>query len=160
PAGTGVNRSLTIGLGLMTYAGWSSVPDETIYTTYISKISAFAVWLLTQGYRVRLLIGEVTDQRAVADLMANVSKELGATVSDRVLAETPRSLHDLMHQISTVDAVVATRFHNVLCALKVGKPTISLGYARKNDVLMEAMGLGEFCQHIEQLDVDLLIQQF
>ena len=45
-------------------------------------------------------------------------------------------------------------------ALKLGKPTISVGYAAKNDALLADMGLEKFCQHIERLDVDLLIQQF
>jgi polysaccharide pyruvyl transferase WcaK-like protein len=40
------------------------------------------------------------------------------------------------------------------------RPTISLGYARKNDVLMEEMGLGEYCQHIETFDVETLVAQF
>jgi polysaccharide pyruvyl transferase WcaK-like protein len=74
--------------------------------------------------------------------------------------DAPNSLNDLMNQIAGVDAVVATRFHNVLCSLKVGKPTISVGYAKKNDLLMESMGLGEFCQHIERLDVGVLKHQF
>ena len=70
------------------------------------------------------------------------------------------SLHDLMRQIATTDVVVATRYHNVVCALKLGKPTVSVGYAEKNDALMAEMGLGSFCQHVERLDLDLLIEQF
>jgi polysaccharide pyruvyl transferase WcaK-like protein len=41
----------------------------------------------------------------------------------------------------------------------MGKPTISIGYAEKNDVLLAEMGLAEFCQHIERLDVELLKTQ-
>ena len=74
--------------------------------------------------------------------------------------ESMSSLHDLMRQIAETDVVVATRYHNVVCALKLGKPTVSLGYAEKNDVLMAEMGLGRFCQHVERLDLDLLIEQF
>jgi polysaccharide pyruvyl transferase WcaK-like protein len=64
-----------------------------------------------------------------------------------------------MRQIAETDLVVATRFHNIVCALKLGKPAISIGYAAKNDALMAEMGLGEFCQHIESFDVDVLIEQ-
>ena len=56
--------------------------------------------------------------------------------------------------------IVATRYHNIVCALRLGKPLVSLGYAEKNDVLMTEMGVGRFCQHIERLDLDLLIEQF
>ncbi len=70
------------------------------------------------------------------------------------------TLHDIMKQLAAADAVVATRYHNVVCALKLGRPTLSIGYATKNDELMAEMGLADFCQHIEQLDVDQLIAQF
>ena len=56
--------------------------------------------------------------------------------------------------------VVATRFHNVMCALKLGKPVISIGYAPKNVALMTDMELSEFCQNASTLDVDLLTKQF
>ena len=41
-----------------------------------------------------------------------------------------------MRAMAPVGTVVATRYHNVICALKLGKPTISIGYAAKNDALM------------------------
>ncbi len=56
--------------------------------------------------------------------------------------------------------VVATRYHNVLCALKLAKPTLSTGYAAKNVVLMTDMGLSEYCQFVNALDVSRLIEQF
>lgn len=152
-------KQLTIGLGVMAYYGWSA-GDETVYATYISKISTFAIWLLNSGYRIRLLVGEPTDLCAVDDLQKAVSKQIGSLPEGTLVTEEQHSLHDIMAQIASVDAVVATRFHNVLCALKVGKPTISLGYAEKNDVMMVAMGLGAFCQHVERMDVDKLKAQF
>ena len=65
-----------------------------------------------------------------------------------------------MQQLASVDTVVATRYHNVLCALKLAKPTLSIGYAPKFDALMAEMGLAEFCQSARSLDVDRLIKQF
>jgi polysaccharide pyruvyl transferase WcaK-like protein len=76
------------------------------------------------------------------------------------MAETASSFHDVMSQIANTDVVVATRYHNVVCALMLGKPTISIAYAKKNDVLLAEMNLAEFCQHIEDLDVDLIVNQF
>ena len=55
---------------------------------------------------------------------------------------------------------MATRFHNLVCALKLAIPTVSIGYAVKHDALMADMGLSEFCQHVKSLDVDQLIEQF
>jgi polysaccharide pyruvyl transferase WcaK-like protein len=58
------------------------------------------------------------------------------------------------------DIVVATRYHNVICALMLSKPTISVGYGEKNAVLMAGSGLGEYCQSVDSLDVERLITQF
>jgi polysaccharide pyruvyl transferase WcaK-like protein len=92
--------------------------------------------------------------------MRAVAAEGRIVPPERLVAEPILSLHDVMRQIALTDIVVATRFHNVVCALKLGRPTISIGYADKNDALLADMGLGDFCQHIESLDVDLLIKQF
>ena len=59
-----------------------------------------------------------------------------------------------MAQVVDLDAVVASRFHNVLCALKCGVPTIAVGYGEKHRVLMERFGVGRFTHDIRTLDVD------
>ena len=56
--------------------------------------------------------------------------------------------------------IVATRYHNVICALMLSKPTISIGYGEKNAVLMADTGLAEYCQAADSLDVGRLIEQF
>ena len=56
--------------------------------------------------------------------------------------------------------MVACRYHNVLYALKMARPTISLGYAAKHDALMAEMGMSEFSQPVRSLDVARLIEQF
>jgi polysaccharide pyruvyl transferase WcaK-like protein len=56
--------------------------------------------------------------------------------------------------------VVAIRYHNVLCALKLSKPTISIGYSPKHDVLMAEMGLAGFCQDVSTLDIGELTTMF
>jgi polysaccharide pyruvyl transferase WcaK-like protein len=105
-------------------------------------------------------MGDTNDERAVGDVLANVAIARPDLPDGRLLFDPMSSLHDLMGQIAQTDLVVATRFHNIVCALKLGKPTISIGYADKNDALMAEMGLGSFCQHIERLDLRWLIEQF
>lgn len=151
---------LTIGIGVMAYNGWKGgAANKDIYSEYMGKLARFAIWLLNSGHQIRILIGDLEDHSAVEDLSRAIVRETGRRAEEFV-AKDPQSLKDVMEEMSRLDAIVATRFHNIVCALKVGKPTISLGYARKNDVLMEAMGLGEFCQHIESFDVELLMRQF
>jgi polysaccharide pyruvyl transferase WcaK-like protein len=57
-------------------------------------------------------------------------------------------------------SVVAIRFHNVLAALKLGKPTIAISYSPKHDALMAEMGLSGFCQPVNPFDAELLVRRF
>jgi polysaccharide pyruvyl transferase WcaK-like protein len=156
------NERLVVGVGVMTYQGWrnDAVSGAAIYQAYLEKLTTFVLWLLDDGRAVRILMGDAADLRAVDDLLANVSAARPGLARDRLVFDPVSSLHDLMRQIAETDVVVATRYHNVVCALKLGKPTVSIGYAEKNDVLMAEMGLGRFCQHVERLNLDLLIEQF
>jgi polysaccharide pyruvyl transferase WcaK-like protein len=70
------------------------------------------------------------------------------------------TLDELTYEMARVEAVVASRYHNVLVAVKLGKPTVGVGYAAKSDALMAEMGLAEFCQSMRDLDVDRLVKQF
>ena len=153
---------LTVGVGVMTYQGWRNDASRNaeIYAAYREKITDFVLWLLDRGHVVCILMGDQSDRRAAADVLAKVAAAKPDLPRDRLRAEPISSLHDLMRQVAETDVVVATRFHNVVCALKLGKPTVSISYAEKNDALMAEMGLGRFCQHVERLDVDLLIEQF
>ncbi|CAH2605548.1 PS_pyruv_trans domain-containing protein (plasmid) [Rhodovastum atsumiense] len=158
PDGTG----LVVGVGVMAYYGWANNAGtgESIYQTYIGKVAQFVCWLLESGHRVRLLMGETADARAVGDVLRSVASLQSGFTEGRISAEPATSLRDVMSQVAATDIVVATRFHNVVCALKLGKPTLSLSYARKNDVLLAEMGLGTFCQPVEDIDLDRLKAQF
>ena len=57
-----------------------------------------------------------------------------------------------MEQLDEVETVVATRFHTVLCALRLGKSTLAVGYAAKFDALMAEMGLAEFSLPAKSID--------
>jgi len=161
-ASTISKRRLTVGLGVMSYYGWYGYRDagKAIYRTYIQKITEFAIYLIDSDCDVKFLTGELSDVAAAEDICGEVRARRPQVAETRLNVEPAHSLHDLMHQIAMTDLVVATRFHNIVCSLKMGKPTISIGYAKKNDVLMQSVGLGDFCQHVEQLDIENLIVQF
>ncbi|MFT3731430.1 MAG: polysaccharide pyruvyl transferase family protein [Hyphomicrobium sp.] len=154
------NRVPVIGIGLMDYRGWYCI-DEKIYETYIEKVSTFAIWLLDNGYNVRLLTGQASDQIAIDDTIKAIERQRPQFVqNERIIAEYAVSLDSLMRQTMTTDIAVVTRFHNVVCAIKVGVPVIATGYSGKHLHLLEGAGLGEYFQDVESLDVDLLINQF
>jgi polysaccharide pyruvyl transferase WcaK-like protein len=119
-------------------------------------------WLLDGGRTVRLFVGDAngSDEAVVQDILADLRVSRPGLEPGRVLAEQVRTFAELTRVVRPAGLVVATRFHNVICAVRLGKPTISLGYAAKHRALMADMGLGEFCQDLDALDADLLIKQF
>lgn len=151
-----------VGIGVMAYYGWNRPAEEgaAIYQAYVNKLGQFAIWLVEHHYVIRLLIGQSHDQQAIADLKTYIEEHYGVPSPGQIISEPIHTIEELFDQLNATDLVVATRFHNVLCALMLNKPVVSLGYAQKNDVLMTEMGLGRYCQQIETFTVEQLIQQF
>jgi len=149
-----------IGLGVMAYYGGDEdrARSEQIHHGYVTKMQEFVRWLLDNGRHVRLFTGDRVDELVVAEILADVRAQR-PEVSSHVITEPVRTLPDLMTQMSTVDIVVATRYHNVVSALRLAKPTIAVGYSAKNEAIMQDMGQAGFCQQVGTLDVALLQEQ-
>ena len=152
----------TVGVGVMTYRGTDDDRDraEEVFDEYVAKMTRFVHWLVDNGHRVRLLTGDHEDELVSSAILADVRENRPDLDPSWVVEDPPKSLDDVMEQMAALDTIVATRFHNVVCALMLSKPTVSIGYAAKNDVLMADMGLAEFCQNIRSLDVDRLMAQY
>jgi len=76
-----------------------------------------------------------------------------------LIAQPIASHVDVLSQLAATDLVVASRFHNILLALVLNKPVISISYHDKIEALMAGFGLSAYCQDIEQLDVNGLMRQ-
>ncbi len=161
PSGTPVVAG-TVGVGVMDYHGGSDDREQAdqIHASYVETMRSFVRWLVDQGRSVRLFTTDVHDEPIMRDLVDDVRAHRPELLPSQVIAEPVSSLGELMRQIALVDTVVASRFHNVLSALKMGKPTLSVGYAPKFEALMAAMGMAGFCQSARSVDLDRLIKQF
>lgn len=155
------NPPKTIGVGLINYLGWRHDPltGKTVYQNYFSKIKGFIVWLLINGYTVRLIYGDTTDQRPIDELLDLIPSNIDDEQRKRINVDQITNVEELFKQISQVDILVASRFHNVLSALMLEQPVISIGYHRKNIDLMTEMGLARYCQNIETFTIDRLLEQ-
>jgi polysaccharide pyruvyl transferase WcaK-like protein len=122
----------------------------------------FTGWLVDHGYQVRLLIGDAngSDDRVVEEIVAGLRAARPELDPAQAVAEPVSTFAELTRAMAPASIVVATRYHNIVCALRLGRPTISIGYAAKNTALMTDMGLPEYCQHVNSLDVNTLIEQF
>lgn len=152
-----------VGVGVMAYHGGNDDRKQAaqIHSSYVETMTRFSRWLVDNGYRVRLFGG---DNKFDGDVAEQIEADLRNYRPDlepsHVTVVTVSSYPELIREMAPVGIVVATRYHNVMCALKLCKPTISLGYSRKFVSLMADMGLAEFNQFAHSLDVDRLIQQF
>ena len=160
---TGHTHDKSVGIGVMDYSGRNvdrRQADE-LRSLYIEKLINFALWLVDNGRPIRFITSDpVADAKIIRAIVSSLWAQRPGLSPSQVIAEPITSIGDLMQQTARVDTVVATRYHNIVCALKLGKPTVSIGYAEKCDVLMADMGLSEFCQPVKSFDVAELIQQF
>jgi polysaccharide pyruvyl transferase WcaK-like protein len=124
-------------------------------------MAAFVSWLLGQGYQVRLLIGEVrSDTPAVEALTSILRSTCDPKLLSSLIASPISNVQELLNEIERTDLVVASRFHNLVHALALGRPTISVGYSQKFEPLMAGMHLAKYCHRIDSLDVEKLITSF
>jgi polysaccharide pyruvyl transferase WcaK-like protein len=151
-----------VGLGLMEYAGRYSIenPSQAVYSGYLEKLVSFGAWLLSQEYDIRLLIGDSGDRSATEVLKAQLKARLGASAEARVIDHPMGSVDQLLGQLAATDIVVATRFHNVLFALLLEKPVISISFHEKCSSLMRQMRLSEFCLNMGEFSAGCLIEKF
>jgi polysaccharide pyruvyl transferase WcaK-like protein len=158
---TGRQRPI-VGVGVMNHYGPTGRlgEDESIYRNYLGRLALFVGYLIERGYIVRILVGDVVwDQRPRQHLKRELERCNSTCEEDRVIDEPVSNFNDLLSQLATVDLVVASRYHNLILALMLGKPAVAVAYHEKFRPLMTGVGLGEFCQEIEDIDVDDLVQQ-
>ena len=154
----------TVAVGVMDYKGSNDdrrQADE-IHASYVEAMQFFVRWLVDNGRRVRLVVGDTNnaDERVVQEILTDLRVHRPDLDPAWINAEPISSFDELLQAMAPAGTVVATRFHNVICALRLAKPTISLGYSPKFTALMADMGLSEFVQPANSLDTGRLIEQF
>lgn len=155
----------TVGIGVMDFYGTNDdgrSQADAIHRSYVANMTTFARWLIDHGYRIRLFVGDTngSDDTVVRQIMADLWAYRPDLEQTCVVAESVTTFTDLIRAIEGVGAVVATRYHNLICALMLAKPTLSVGYGQKGIVLMDDMGLAEYCQSASSFEGDRLIEQF
>lgn len=154
------NPPTVIGVGLMGYYGWNLglVEGEAFHEEYLDRVARLIAQLVNRGLQVQLLIGDARADDGVSGKVLQRCEQLGVAAG----AVRPAGLPDfrgVLAQIGSVDAVIATRFHNVLFSLLLGKPVISLSYADKNDALMKSFELEAYCHDVGNFDSSEVIAQ-
>lgn len=157
---SGPGDPLTVGIGVMDYRGHND-DDRSgmagLHAAYVDKLTRFVRRLLDDGRRVRLFVGDTSDRAVVEAVLDDARAYRPDLPSTAVVAEPVSSFADLQRAMAPVGAVVATRYHNVVCALLLAKPVVSVEYAAKNTELMTGAGLADYCLSVRSFDVDQLV---
>jgi polysaccharide pyruvyl transferase WcaK-like protein len=157
------DKRAAVGVGLITHYVHRSISNdvEQTYREYTTKMARFIGWLVEHNRPVRVLTGDVMHDSRVRDDVRTLLEQSGLTYEESNIIDEPTgSFEELLSQLATTKVVVASRFHNLLLALMLGKPALAISFHEKDDSLMTALGLQEFCQDIANLDVSTLIEQF
>jgi polysaccharide pyruvyl transferase WcaK-like protein len=151
-----------VGLGVMAFYGDNADRQlsDQLHASYVEKILFFVTWLVDAGYKVVLFVGDLVDFDVAERILVDIQVSRPCLGPSAVTISHASSWDELTQTIAPVGAIVATRYHNVLCALRLGKPTISISYGTKNDALMEGMGLDNFCLSIRSFEPEQLIERF
>jgi polysaccharide pyruvyl transferase WcaK-like protein len=151
-----------IGLGLMEHSGRYGTQrlGGPAHVSYLQALAETARWLLARGYKIRLLIGDFSDIRAKQAFLRLLAEDPATSYRGRIIDEPIRTVEDLLSQIAATDAVVATRFHNIVLSFFCEKPVISISFHHKCHSLMTAMGMSDYCLNIRDLEPDMLIATF
>jgi polysaccharide pyruvyl transferase WcaK-like protein len=161
PAPTPGRPPVAVGLYAVRGRGARGGEDAKAYRGYLDKVCTLVEQLRARGHALRLIVGDNTyDEPVLEDVRQALAARGVAVGAEAGLETTPAGdFEELLQQLAGVQLVVASRFHNVLLALLLGRPVVSLSYNEKNDALMAEVGLGRFCQPVDSFDVARTLEQ-
>jgi polysaccharide pyruvyl transferase WcaK-like protein len=162
----------TVGINPMGFCDPRVWPrkEQPLYEAYLEKMTRFSLWLLDQGYSLKLFsTSPGVDKQAVADLKGRVlsryaprDSNAGAAKSSGEVVEEARcgGVQELLREIGRCDFVLTSKYHGVIFSHLLRKPVIALSYQTKIDAAMQAMRLGDFCASIEYFEAEWLVGAF
>ena len=148
-------------VGVMAYYGPGDDPirGADVRQRYVAAMARAMAQFAGSGDRVVLVGGDRVDIDVAREIRAAVFAECSSLADDAVIVREFTTFSELTSEMMRADAVIASRFHNLICTLRLARPTVSIGYAGKNRHLMQTLGLDDYCQDIDQLDEDRLVAQ-
>src|SRR5262249_21994297 len=138
-------QPIVVGIAPMPFRDPRTHPekDQDAYQRYIATMAEFTGWLVERGHRVVLFGTDIgVDPVAIADVEAAVRQH--GVPPEGITTVRIGSIADLMAQISSMDAVVTSRFHGVVYAHLKNKPVLAISTHSKIATIMDEIGLSRF----------------
>lgn len=153
----------SVALGVMAYYGGNDDRSRAgaLHRTYVEQMRTLLNWLLDHGKKVTLILGDSVHDQAVTRELYDHCRASRSNISPGLLKVLPvASPRELAEGIKNTRIVVAIRYHNVITALRLSRPTLAISYSPKHEVVMDDMGLSGFCHPAATMNVTTLIEQF
>ncbi|MGQ0673059.1 MAG: polysaccharide pyruvyl transferase family protein [Hyphomicrobium sp.] len=150
--------ALTVGVDVVSRANWPA--DQGNYDAYLEKLASVVHWLLDRSLVVRLLKGDATEDDVISSLSRAVLERRFGQGRERLRTDPAASLDQLLDQIVETDIVLASHHHVAAGALKLGRPTLSIGLSDATSALLVEMGFPALSQRIGSFDVAAVVDQF
>jgi polysaccharide pyruvyl transferase WcaK-like protein len=151
-----------VGIGVMDYSGGNGDRGRSaeIRAAYVTSLKEFAGWLIGDGRRIRFFVGDDDDWPVAEEVLAYLLARFPGLDPAAAIIDPALTFAELEQAMQVVGAVVATRYHNVICAVRLAKPTIALTYAAKTVSVMSDAGLAGFCLPARDLSGSAIIEMF
>ncbi|MET0166721.1 MAG: polysaccharide pyruvyl transferase family protein [Vicinamibacterales bacterium] len=146
-------------VGVMAFYGEGDDPvrGAEVRRRYVATMANALAQVVDPGDHVVFVSGDRVDVDVAHDLRAAVLNVRPDLPGDAVLVREFTTFTELTEEMMHAEIVIPSRFHNLICALRLARPTVSAGYAKKNHQLMEALGLEAYSQDMEHLDETWLV---
>jgi polysaccharide pyruvyl transferase WcaK-like protein len=148
-------------VGVMAYYGQGDDPVRGVGVRrrYVAKLADALATVAEAGVRVVLVGGDRVDAAVASDVRGAVLSAFPSLPDDAVRVRNCATFSELTEEMMRAEVVIASRFHNLISALRLARPTISIGYAGKNRHLMDGLRVEGYCQDLKQLDARQLVAQ-
>lgn len=136
-------------IGVMAYYGRKDNPvvGAEVRRCYVRTMVDVVRGLVAAGDGVVLVGGDDVDVAVACEIQDSLADEFRHAVR----VSRAQTFAELSEQVSRAEVVVAARFHNLICAFRLGVPVISLGYAAKSSRLMAQAGMGEYAHDLDDV---------
>jgi polysaccharide pyruvyl transferase WcaK-like protein len=135
------------------------VRGAAVRRTYVTTMAHSLAQIAGADDQVVIVCGDRVDIEVAHELGTAVREVRPDLPDDAVVVREFTTFSELTEEMRRAEVVIPSRFHNLICALRLARPTVSAGYASKNHELMLALGLNEYSQPMEHLDGDKLVAQ-
>jgi polysaccharide pyruvyl transferase WcaK-like protein len=145
--GHGRDASL-VSIGAMPWFDPRSWPekDAATYAGYLDRMVALTRRLVERGYRVALFASDIhMDDRVIDDLLRLLDRPEHRATADQITKVPITQVRELIELLARSRFVIASRYHGVLLAHRVGTPALGLSYHPKVRSAMEEMDNLAYC---------------